>query len=1198
MIRDEDTWPIIEAFFSKHGVVSHQLETYNFFINHGISNVIDKNSIVEVQKTVMNDDGEEKTKSYIVEFTNVYVLSPSHREINEKVRPVYPAECIRRDMSYTAQVCVDVKTTTPRGISNEYKRITIGEIPVMVGSCLCNTSSLDRQQLIELGENIHDKGGYFIVKGSKKVINSQQQTSSNEVLVFCTKKRGYFQVYSEVRSIHASGGRNVVSQVGISRGFWSQFIELNLPYVDDTAYIPIGVAFWALGASSKEEIKELVCPDGDADMIAFLTTSLEQSNAYTDQMDALAHIGFLRGKKKKNSSYEIYDYEGRVEWAQGIINDNLFPHLGNAPESIPVKLVFLAHMTRLLLEVYYGKRNVYDRDHYKNKRMDVTGNIFKNLLTQAFKSLNKEVCRAIESCMQRDDVSPLNMQSAFNPQIITKTFHSALTSNKWPGRGNAQVSISQTHSPLNAMGGIASRRVFVTQISTDGGRVEGPRQQHSSHYGVVCPAETPEGKQVGLQVSASVTSLISLGSNPNVIVELIKSLDNYTSYDEYFELFLKLKNGELFVPSFKYPGEWIEESPGVLDVMNLVDGDTMVFVNGKICGCSSDPKAFVKTFVEMRRRGKISQEVSICFVEEENQVDIWTDHGRFYRPLLVVEDGKLALTSKVIEDIKSGKMDEYPGGAWGYLITNGIIDWMDKSEERSSYISMYPSEVGKKHTHCELHPSMMFGIGASLIPFPDHNQSPRNAYQAAMGKQAIGVPGNNYLLKCKGAIHTLNYPEKPIVKTKMSTILGFDDQPAGQNAIVFVMPYRGYGQEDSLVFNASSVRGGLGSITSFITFSGVAKQEKKEKYELPTRETCSDFKGNFSKLDPETFIIREGEIVKKGDVLIGMTVEVAQRDSRIKPKKNISVNYTENLDGVVHRVIDEIDGNGYRHIRVVIAQVRLSVCGDKFSARHGQKGTIGKMFPRDQMPYMSDGTRPDIILNPLALPSRMTIGMMIEMLLGRLVSSTAKVNTVTPKGEVGRDSEDDPFTDFEYSDIDGDATPCRKNFSLDGIISEMERLGYDGHGYEDVYDGITHQKMKEKIFVGVCYYQKLKHLVHNKIHARNQGPCTSLTRQPVEGRKKKGGFRIGSMERDCIFAQGATQFAIDRLMKNSDETSMWFCKGCGFQAHVVYDSMGIVARMSCHHCDNSSISEVKIPYAMKLGMQEMAGMNVVMKLNT
>jgi DNA-directed RNA polymerase II subunit RPB2 len=544
---------------------------------------------------------------------------------------------------------------------------------------------------------------------------------------------------------------------------------------------------------------------------------------------------------------------------------------------------------------------------------------------------------------------------------------------------------------------------------------------------------------------------------------------------------------------------------------------------------------------------------------------------------------------------------------WNGLIKNGIVEYLDAEEEETAMIIMTPDDLEdhgrlrrgeqvmevrddphrrikakpnpfvRTFTHCEIHPAMILGVCASIIPFPDHNQSPRNTYQSAMGKQAMGVTLTNYNMRMDTMANVLYYPQKPLATTRSMEYLKFRDLPAGQNAIVAIACYSGYNQEDSVIMNQSAIDRGL---FRSLFYRAYMDQEKRvgisvvENFEKPVRSDTLKMKhGTYDKLDDDG-IITPGSRVSGDDIIIGKTAPIAPdaeelgQRTKLHVKRDVSTPLRSTENGIVDQVLLTTSVEGLKFVKVRTRTTKVPQIGDKFASRHGQKGTIGITYRQEDMPFTADGLTPDIIINPHAIPSRMTIAHLIECLLSKVASLT------------GQEGDATPFTDV----------------TITSISEILKTYGFQQRGFEVMYNGHTGRKLAAQIFLGPTYYQRLRHMVDDKIHARARGPLQILTRQPVEGRARDGGLRFGEMERDCMISHGASAFLKERLLDVSDAFRVHICEICGLMTPVAKLSQG---QFECRPCKNKTkIAQIIIPYAAKLLFQELAAMNVATRMFT
>ena len=622
-----------------------------------------------------------------------------------------------------------------------------------------------------------------------------------------------------------------------------------------------------------------------------------------------------------------------------------------------------------------------------------------------------------------------------------------------------------------------------------------------------------------------------------------------------------------------------------------------IFINGDWNFVHGKPKEIYDMLIKMRRHGAIHIYTSITWNREYKELYINTDYGRILRPLLIIEDHKLKITDKMIDELKNNKI------TWEDLLiskeivdckcdTNGLksscIEYIDVSEADTCMMAMTIEDLKKNkkenkyfynYTHCEIHPAMILGALVTNIPFSNHNQAPRNLFQGAMGKQSLGVYATNFRNRMDTMAHILHYPQKPIVNTRSSDFVHSNEIPAGQNAIVAIACYTGYNQEDSLIFNKSAVDRGLFTSTYFRTYREEEKKNQttleEEKFGKPhkynedgTLLTSAMKAGSYDKLGENGFI-KENVEVKKGDIIIGKTTPIKGAGIGEPKFKDSSVAIKKNDSGIIDKVYTNKNGDGYRFCKVRIRNDRQPIIGDKFASRHGQKGTIGILYNQEDMPYTESGIVPDLIVNPFAIPKRMTVAHLIECVSGKMGSVTGNNIDATP---------------FNNTDV----------HKISEILTE--KCGYKSSGKEIMYNGKTGEQIMVDIFVGPTFYYRLKHMVLDKRHSRDTGPYQLLTRQPAEGRARDGGLRFGEMERDCMLAHGTVQFLKERLYDTSDKFQVHVCKKTGMIA-AANPSKNVYKSLFDPE-NNTDFAKVRMPYASKLFMHELMAMGIAPRMFT
>ena len=668
------------------------------------------------------------------------------------------------------------------------------------------------------------------------------------------------------------------------------------------------------------------------------------------------------------------------------------------------------------------------------------------------------------------------------------------------------------------------------------------RDLHATHFGRICPAETPEGSNCGLVKNLALSAIISVSVPSAEIIEKLYELG----------------------------AQHVDEANE-----NIRRKGARVFVDGKLIGYVEDGQNTSDTLRSLRRSGKIHPHVGVYFYSSGNsnatsRLYISCNAGRVLRPLSIVKDGKNLVTDETIEKISKKFL------SWSDLLYMGLIELVDANEEENCYISMEAGKLDSAHTHLEIFPSAILGVGASIIPYPEHNQSPRNTYESAMAKQSLGF--STPLMNASTYVrqHFMLYPQTPIVSTKAIGLLGLDDRPTGQNCVVAVLPFEGYNIEDAIVFNKSSVERGLGRTFFYRVYEAEAKQYPggmKDNFELPESDAnIRGYRGEkaYRLLEHDGAIMHEA-VVTGGDILIGRTSpprfmeEYKEFEVKGPYRRDTSIGVRPSENGVVDTVIMTQSVEGGKMYKIRVRDMRVPEIGDKFASRHGQKGVIGMLVNQEDLPYSEDGVVPDIMINPHAFPSRMTVGQFMESLGGKAASLRGTI-------------------------ADGSAFLGEKFDSIKGIL---EQHGFKHSGKETMYDGRTGKKFPADVYMGVVYYQKLHHMVADKIHSRARGQVQMLTKQPTEGRARGGGLRFGEMERDCLIAYGASMMLKDRLLEESDKAEINVCERCGLLSY--YDVKQ--RRFICRVCgEKAKISSVVIAYAFKLLLQEMMSLNVAPRL--
>lgn len=1183
-ITAEDCWTVISSFFDQKGLVSQQLDSFAEFVSSTMQSMVDENCVITLDQhnPPTGDDDEDPIilRRYELKIGHILLSRPAITEISGDTNILLPQEARLRNLTYstpfffemTQKVTVARERMTegdvdgldaegkPAGTylewENEFpedaappKKVFAGKLPIMLRSNFCLLRDLSEQELFDWGECPYDQGGYFIINGSEKVLIAQERSAANIVQVY---KRSDDRVpfLAEIRSAVEKGSR-LISSLTVrlhakkeDKKSFGASIKVALPLVKEE--IPIAIVFRALGVVSDEDILSHICYDRrDTQMLELLKPCIEEAYVVQDREVALDHIG------KRGPSLGLPRHQ-RIRNTRELLQKEVLPHIAQSEGSETRKAFFLGYMVHKMLQVALGRREPDDRDHFGKKRLDLAGPLLAGLFRTLYYKLTKDANRALQKAVEAG--KSLELESVIKPGILTNGLKYSLATGNWSEQKKAaqgKAGVSQVLNRYTYASTLSHLRRTNTPLGRDG-KIAKPRQLHNTHWGLVCPAETPEGQACGLVKNLALMCYVTVGSPGWPVIDFLQSRS--------MELL------EEYEPS---------RNPHI----------TKVFVNGTWVGVHPNPAHLHSQILALRRNNTISHEVSIVRDIREREFKIFTDAGRVSRPLFVVDNdirserkGHLVLTKDLLAQLEDDREEPPwiappgdPGArpplrGWDRLIQGGVIEYLDAEEEETVMICMTPEdleihrdvqagylEAAKQenddpvsriktvlsqpphtYTHCEIHPSMILGICASIIPFPDHNQSPRNCYQSAMGKQAMGVFLTNFDERMDTMANILYYPQKPLGTTRSMEFLKFRELPAGQNAIVAIACYSGYNQEDSVIMNQSAIDRGLFRSLFYRTY---VEQEKRvgaqlvEQFEKPLRsETLRLKQGTYEKLDDDG-LIAPGTRVSGEDIIIGKTAPLAQdmntnsemgQRTKLHTKRDASTPLRSTENGIVDRVLLTTNSEALKFVKIRTRTTKVPQIGDKFASRHGQKGTIGITYRHEDMPFTAEGITPDLIINPHAIPSRMTIAHLVECQLSKVSS----------------------LRGFE-----GDATPFT-DVTVQGISALLREHGYQSRGFEVMYNGHTGKKLKSQIFLGPTYYQRLRHMVDDKIHARARGPLQILTKQPVEGRARDGGLRFGEMERDCMIAHGASAFLKERLFEVSDAFRVHVCDICGLMTPI------------------------------------------------
>lgn len=1135
---------IIKSYFDQENIlVQHQISSYNEFVEKILPNIISNYFPINISFN-------NKIKNISLDIINVVLGNPTTTENNGCSKLLTPNVSRLRNYNYVSPIIVDFKSSVTidengkdiKMNDNIIKNIIIGNIPILVKSKYC---ILDNYQFSS-DECKYDHGGYSIINGNEKVIISQERCAYNIPLVFKSPKSSSKYSYTcEIRTVKEKDYFMAkISAIKITKKeLYNNVIKVSLPHISQD--IPLCILFKALGCISDKEIFHYIINNDKSEFdnmtMKILHLSIEEAREITDENDAVEYIS----KYLNNSNNLNNDNSKKIEYVKNVVLKDYLSHLNTDLK----KLFFTGYMVNKLLKCYLNLSECDDRDSYLNKRIDCIGSLLGSLTHQCFNKISRDIknylIKEINSGLfninsnYSDIINNINIHKMIKPSHIENSIKSSMSTGNWGLKMNSsKQGVSQVLNRLSYLSTISHLRRIQTPNS-DNGKLIPPRKLHASHWGYVCPSETPEGQSVGIVKNLSMTSEIT----NQVSSESIRLyINKYIIHFDQFCIYNMNKN-------------------------NFIK----IFINGEWIGFTTKYKQILNDFKYHRNNGLIHIHSSISFNQLNRSIDIFTDYGRLIRPLLKVRNNKLFYNEKYEQKLKSKKYK------WIDLVSsinkNDIcpIEYIDIYEAQNILCATYPDKIyDKNYSHSEIHPSLILGLLTSCIPFPHHNQAPRNTYQSAMGKQAVGVPTCNFQKRYDTFYNILSYPQKPLVETKVSKYLGLNKLPSGINVIIAIATWTGYNQEDSIIFNRNSINRGLFNSTFYRTY----KDEEKKNQLTGEEETFMKADKmnvlfpkphNYEKIN-NNGIIEKNTKVNDNDVIIGKVIPNKNKESTKYKYIDSSTTVRKNEGGFIDSNYINNNSEGYKICKVKVREHRYPDIGDKFSSRHGQKGTIGMIYDQENMPFTKNGIVPDIIINPHAIPSRMTIAQLFENVLGKVCCKTGNL---------------------------GDGTAFNK-LNFNSVEEALKHYDFDKHGNEVLYNGFTGEQLHTEIFMGTTYYQRLKHMSCEKIHSRSTGPIVSMTRQPSEGRASYGGLRFGEMERDCMVAHGTTEFLKERMLTVSDNYHVYICDHCG----LIVSADNNNNKYECKNCNNfTNIHKVNIPYSCKLLMQELQTMSIAPRFN-
>jgi DNA-directed RNA polymerase subunit B len=1036
-------------------------------------------------------------------FGKVHIGRPSVKEADGSTRQVFPNEARVRNLTYAAPVYVDI-TSIINGVQEKSERVHIGNLPIMVKSSLCSTHGLSPGELKQKGEDPKDPGGYFIVNGTERVLVLIEEIASNKPI---------FEREGDLVSVRINSEKSGFKQRHAVERKPDGEITISFANIRKLNVITL---LKALGLETDKEICFHI--SDDPRILNELYINLYQSQDTTSD-EAIDNIG----KKMRVSE----DY--RIERVNQILDRYLLPHVGQDKENRLEKADVIAKIIKKIVMLSLNMIPKDDIDHYDNKRLlmsgELVGQLFRSILLGRWGLLAK-MNYNYQKLVKRGK-SP-SIQGIIEANAVTKQILSSLATGNWIG---GRTGVSQRLDRSSYVKTTSHLRSIISPLTSTQEHFKA-RQIHPTEWGRLCPAETPEGSSIGLRKHLALMVEVTPGLSERETEKVLNTVIQGHS-------------------GGSKPGKAKKES-------------TEVYFNGRLVFQTTEPQRLSQDIRKKRRMNLISGQVNVAYHPVFGEVRINTEHGRARRPLVIVESGKPKLTKQHLERLQRGDI------GWSYLSQHGIVEYLDAEEEENCLISLNEDGVTREHTHMEINPITILGISASLIPYPEYNRGDRINYGAKMVGQAIGMISMNFSMRTDTKFNILAYPQTPLVKTTVSNIL--EDYPGGQNIVVAVMCYDGFNLNDAIVINRSSAERGLFRSFYFRTYETIKKRYwggQEDEITVP-EPGIKGHRGEDAYTDlaedgitnPETIVVSDSVLVGKTSPLRFLSSEEFTADIENKRETSVTVRYGE--EGIVDDVIISETLDADQLLKIRIRDERTLELGDKLASRHGQKGVISLLVPQEDMPFTSDGVIPDLIFNPHAIPSRMTVGQLLELLSGKTAAITGKP-------------------------IDSSAFNHMKEAEIRKL---MRQAGFRDDGKQTLYDGKTGKKFDVLIFTGLSYYLKLDHMVADKIHARSRGPVTLLTKQPTEGRAKRGGLRLGEMEQQCLVGHGAALTLKERF--DSDKTMIPICTKCGLIA--IHDT--IKNRNYCPVCKDSETVWVETSYAFKLMLDEIKSMGIFPGIGT
>lgn len=995
---------------------------------------------------------------FFLEFLNCKVGKPQML-INSQFQKLTPMQCRQSDLTYSAPILVDIEYlrggTVVRRMNEE-----IGRLPVMLRSACCWMWQNNETQITRLGECPRDPGGYFVVKGQEKVILMQEQMSKNRIIVEFDFKKCLCATVSSVNAETKSRTQTL----------WKN----NRVYVRHNSFtdeLPAVIVLKAMGIETDQEILQMIGTNKHHAECIHLSMQEAIESRVLSQRQGLIYVGsrirqksWIKDDGKKTENMIIDE-------AIDMMHKMILSHIPTTGNDFRQKSRYMCLMIRRVFDAILDKTLLDDKDYYGNKRLELSGQLLGYQFEDKFKTWREDFKRRIDDSLRRymtkksQSTSAIGSALDFYPDVlaekpsdsITKGMQTALSTGNWNiKRFKMEKSgVAQTVSRFSYIAALGIMTRLVGNVEK-GMKLAGPRWLQPSQFGMLCPCDTPEGEGIGIVKNLSLMTQVTTDEDDVPLRRLAYNLG--------------------------------VEDVSCLSGEELHDtGSYLIFLNGTLLGIHRRPRQFMTSWRNLRRSGDIGGFISIY--EAHQAIYIASDGGRLCRPLIIVDDQVPRLKVEQVEMVKKGELSFFD------FLRNGVLEWIDVNEENNTVIAMREENISEHSTHLEIDPLTIMGVVSGLVPYPHHNQSPRNTYQCAMGKQAMGVMAYNQFTRVDNVLYLLVYPQRQLCKSKTIELAGLDKLPAGHAASVAVMSYSGYDIEDAIIMNRNAIDRGFGRCYVIKRFAVELKSgpgAPEITHPPPPPKLHSKVDKRFEVLESDG-IARVGAMISTDQIYANKYIPAGANEPGAQVAYHPQpVRYKTPVPSYVDRVILTENSEGNTLYKFMFRQTRPPELGDKFSSRHGQKGVVGCIVSHEDFPFSEKGWTPDMIMNPHGFPSRMTVGKMIELIAGKSALFDGELKYGTAFGGT----------------------------KVKDIAQVLIANGFHYSGKDYLTSGITGEPLQTYVFNGPIFYQKLKHMVQDKIHARGIGPRALLTRQPTEGRSKMGGLRLGEMERDCLVAYG------------------------------------------------------------------------------